>query len=844
MFGLTIIWIIMYIHSLELSGYKHFRLTNIEKLSVSFNDQVQLILGTNGSGKSALFRELSPLPGLGEHYKKNGYKHIKLSNDNNSYELRSTFSKQAGVHSFIKNGNELNEGGTLTAQKQLVYNEFGLDQDIFNLLIGADKELFTEMNIAKRKEWFTRLSEVDYDYVISIFLKAKNKLRDINGALNIANKRLSIETAVETGSNDELLLREQLDSLSLRIASLYDKKKPFTINKSSLTSKLEDIKKEIELLSKAFYSTEKIKPDYFVSYKHNKIVTLVEEKKNKLIKLRAELNYLTNNYNNLMVKLSKVEKNKEFETLDEIKLLDDANKDLQHKLKTNYIDLEQINDTNNKYLSIVSNEIESLLRNHYVVEVELKENKNIDMETKKVVEEHSLDLNRKLNEVNVKIEHQLNHLNSNIGNCPNCNFDIGSSINNKLTDYNALKIEIENKLMLNKATTDKINISLLRYEEIVRRYRDFVALLKTNNFLDKLTNEIIEQKIFFNNPNSIITKLGLIEEEFSIKKKIKINNDKRNKLTEFISITESVKFESGVEIKKEIEEVAEMIDATVIEVNTLSSELKKDEEYIKSYLKQLTIGDKVSKLKGDQSTKYLQLLDCNVNDIIQEEINYCRESIIVISGTLDKIVRRNIVIEELKKEVSSLTEQVEIYTLITKQLSPTEGIIADGLHGFINKFLNRMNVVIKSIWSYPFEIQKCEILENTIELDYKFPIIINDDENDLVNDVSNGSRGMKEIINLAFKLTASSFLKVSKLPLFLDEFGINFDETHRPATTKCIKNLIDNNLYEQYFMISHYADSHEVFNHAEVLMLCDKNVKIDNPVLRHRVNSHAVFKRS
>ena len=45
-----------------------------------------------------------------------------------------------------------------------------------------------------------------------------------------------------------------------------------------------------------------------------------------------------------------------------------------------------------------------------------------------------------------------------------------------------------------------------------------------------------------------------------IKKKIKINNDKRNKLTEFISITESVKFESGVEIKKEIELIADKLE--------------------------------------------------------------------------------------------------------------------------------------------------------------------------------------------------------------------------------------------------------------------------------------------
>ena len=834
----------MYIHRLELSGYKHFRLTNIEKISIDFTEQVQLILGTNGSGKSALFRELSPLPALGEHYKKNGYKYISLSHANNSYELRSNFPKQAGLHSFLKNGVELNEGSTLTAQKQLVYTEFGLDQDIFNLLIGVDKELFTEMNIAKRKEWFTRLSDVNYDYVISIFLKAKTKLRDITGALNIANKRLSIETATETGANDELHLREQLDSLSLRTASLYDRKKPIVNSRVKIEESINEIKNDIFNLSKAFYHTEKIKPIYFTQLTHDSITIALEEKKDKTVKLRTELNYLINNYNKLMAKLSKAEEHKELEALEEIRVINKENKELFNKLKTNYLDIEQTTDTNNKHFTTTVNEIDTLLRNHYPVESDLKENRIKDIETKKVTEEHSIILNKKLNEVNVKIEHQLSHLNTNIRTCPNCDFNIGESINNKLTEYNTQKIELENKLELNKVTLDKVNLSLSFYEEVVKRYREFIALLRTNNFLDKLTNEFIEQKVFFTSPNLIMTKLGLVEEEFILKRKIKMNDARNEKLLEFIDISKSVKTVSSVELKKEIEEISTKIDKLMIETNTNSSELKEDENYIKSYLKQISISDKVSKLLDSLTKQYNLLLDCNVNEIIQEEINYCRESIISISGTLDKLVRRNIVIEELKKEIESLTEQVEIYTLITKQLSPTEGIIADGLHGFINKFLNRMNNVIKSIWSYPFEIQKCEMLENTIELDYKFPIIINDDETDLVNDVGNGSRGMKEIINLAFKLTASSFLNVSKLPLYLDEFGITFDETHRPATTKCIKNLIDNGLYEQYFMISHYADSHEVFNHAEVLMLCDKNVKIDNPVLRYKINNHATFKRS
>jgi len=82
-------------------------------------------LGTNGCGKTSLLWELSPLPGEPAHFTKEGSKTTRLTYNNNNYLLTSKFSPKPD-HSFIKNDEELNPGGTITAQKDLVFQEFGI----------------------------------------------------------------------------------------------------------------------------------------------------------------------------------------------------------------------------------------------------------------------------------------------------------------------------------------------------------------------------------------------------------------------------------------------------------------------------------------------------------------------------------------------------------------------------------------------------------------------------------------------------------------------------------------------------------------------------------------------
>ncbi|MFB6316894.1 hypothetical protein, partial [Escherichia coli] len=60
-------------------------------------------------------------------------------------------------------------------------------------------------------------------------------------------------------------------------------------------------------------------------------------------------------------------------------------------------------------------------------------------------------------------------------------------------------------------------------------------------------------------------------------------------------------------------------------------------------------------------------------------------------------------------------------------------------------------------------------------------------------------------------------------PLYLDETGENFDETHKINVMNFIKDLVESKGFSQVFMVSHYASSHGAFTQAEILVMDPTN---------------------
>ena len=108
------------IKNIELLNYDRFFLNNISKIDYSPLSKLQLVLGSNGSGKSSLLAQLNPLPINKNDFREKGYKTITIEKDNNTYVLHSTLQK----NSFKCNDVELNVGGTKKVQLALIREYF------------------------------------------------------------------------------------------------------------------------------------------------------------------------------------------------------------------------------------------------------------------------------------------------------------------------------------------------------------------------------------------------------------------------------------------------------------------------------------------------------------------------------------------------------------------------------------------------------------------------------------------------------------------------------------------------------------------------------------------------
>ena len=169
------------INRLILDGYNRFFLNNITRIDYTPESQIQLILGSNGSGKSSLLKELNPLPINKHEFKEDGSKQIFWNKDNVDYVIYSNKSK----NSFIANDTELNPGGTKKVQLALIQDKFNLNVRNNNVLLNISK--LTTMSTNERKDWLRQMSTVDYSYGIFLYNEIKQRLRDSIGFIKIIN---------------------------------------------------------------------------------------------------------------------------------------------------------------------------------------------------------------------------------------------------------------------------------------------------------------------------------------------------------------------------------------------------------------------------------------------------------------------------------------------------------------------------------------------------------------------------------------------------------------------------------------------------------------------------------
>ena len=811
----------MKILKLTLDGFKRFSFSKTGKLDVVMDAKLILILGQNGMGKSSVMKELSPLPAQSSDFHKGGSKYIEIEYNNSIYKLTQTFESGTGKFSFIKDNEELNPGHTVTVYKDLVFKYFNLDNQVFQLLTGETSFIFYSNQ--ERKNWITRISDNDLTYAISFYNKNKEILRDLQGSVKLSKTKLLQE-------NDKLISSEEYAKLKLLIEdtiSLVDKllalRDNAFIDPLQLKSLIQETEQRITQSTERLSSTIKSYPYHINQYKTSEGI---EE---DIIATQTTMNTLLYHKQDIQKKLE--------DNLTTISTLKKANASSREATETRIAELNnQIAKLNSQmstllsvdnpsvtlsnYLSIYDNLQDIFLNlvedpyHTYTREYYQSKAQHYDTLTKHI---GSLEASYRVY-TSKKQELEAKKRDAAVE-CPKCHHSW--YLNYSEVEYQTVTKAIDQIFQ----DTEKAKLEHKQLEEHLIIVKQQLTLL--NNYNSLVKNwfslspiwQLLESSVdFYTNPRNIVPKLDIIKQDLQTIIEISKLTEEKKELEKALTLLQS---DSQISISK-LEETHErynkdLHDATV-ELRTLASHL----EYVKTLKGVLSSiqqhKNALEALLELHSTHLTKAVSYKRRQAIDEIIKTIRLYIADKETLLSKQTIQASIVDNIKKTIDESETLIAYHKAIEKTLSPTEGLIAKSLTGFINTFVLQVNSFIKKIWSYPLELATIVPDEN-LDINYKFKVIIN--ENIVIPDIVRLSSAQKEIVDLAIRIVSMKYLKITDYPLYLDEFAAKMDANHRKAAFYTISNLLLNSNFSQIYLINHYQDQHGSLKNAKIIDLAE-----------------------
>lgn len=811
----------MKITSVKIKGNRRLMLSGIEEIEYTPEAFIQIILGTNGSGKSTLMRILSPLPANPADYVKGGFEEVVIEHKGNIYKVVSDFRNKP-EHFFYLNDENLNEGRTITVQRDYVLKHFDLTEELFSLMIGELK--FTDLPALKRRDWIIKLSKTDMSFALDIFNKLKVSYRDLQGVLKHLTKRIGEESVKLP--NDEELDRLSIvnETLRKRLLDLMSLKDPNTKDPSFVKKEIELLKQEIENNSRIIVKADLPDLSSFGSYDN---LLAMRDKSKERIGILSGLLYDKqeefSGYGDIIAALEE-EDNLGCEQLGEkvnslkaqIEKLKDKVPPVYHFLGFTNIDTSALNAT----LNSCSNMLFQILEN-----LEDNSNDKYTSDKKKLSQERVAEIHSLLNKIemeNIHVNHVLSHYEENSTECPRCKHTFLPNMKgkNKDTLQKDLDVSLTKKLELTKEKNE--------LEEYLESFKTYSSGL---NALASVFSTSPELSIIWENFKEVWSRTKsprFCENFLRTVSNYSIISLEANRLIASLEkeeLTFKALKENNAENVKNIKDKVTAIENKII---SLQQELSLENINLKLQEKTLTTLKKI-----EESTEVINRCYDKVNLAFQEHVKILRNNSIeeLIKETQIALAQNEnafnsfkqikTIMEEMIQRKEETIKDLEAFDLLIKELSPTEGLIADHVNTFMSYFLGNINKVISDIWTYDLIVLPCALEKG--ELNYKFPFTVKLGERP-INDISEGSSSQRDIFNFAFKVVAILLLEMNDYPLYLDELAPTLDEQHRLNIIMFVKQFIELRNATQLFMISHYAAMHGALSNAQFCVLDSSNI--------------------
>lgn len=820
----------MFIKRILAKEFTRLSHSNIQSLEVSFDSKFQLILGTNGSGKSSIAQELlTGYPASPKDFGPNGLHELEVEHRGSTYILRADYS--INKYAFIKDGEVIHDNCTASMQKGLVEQYFGIDNLLADII--SDKLKFTEMSTQQRRQIIMRASGINIDLGMDILDKFKeraNYYKQYNK--NLSKRLVDEDNNLPADSHLEELEKRRddiihdlgiLDEMSVQPKQIGNEQeiiyRIFDINNRASRDALVyldtpealfsafDRDGALEIITRLKYQVEELERSKTERYKE------IEDLRISLGKStfsNISLEDLTKEKENLHKEMEVLDQNAKgfIYKLDGVKQAVESSTTLYEELREIFIHLPDNSEgyftrdkrsANTEAILSLGNRIGILNRNVHELEHELKLHKTGDK----------------------------------IG-CPSCLHEFIPGVK-----YSESQLQADLKKCLEElATLEMMLKEEKEYQVEVVEYQNKLSslehLYRHHHLHQNLIDALKGYSYVTNNPKHC---LSIVEDwitDIGVSMRYRELSDRLIKVEQDIILLQSEDLERRRLGEERLNDLSKTY-STYIDQSVRIRELIQDAEaYIRHIDTRSTwIGETENVLNEVEEYN-----EANLNNMVHRFVYSSKAELSAELTSIEKqitgIQYTKLNRDRLLKEKEEVDENIENMTILYDELCPKTGMLGDALDEFIGEFVDKLNAVINAVWTYPIEVQPCRNKKG--DLDFYFPVKIKGAK-EPSDDIKNTSTAQRDIINFAFKLLIMKTHDLGDFPLVLDELAANMDDVHRVRMMKVVYDMIETEMSPQMFMISHYAAQHGTFTNAQVLVVNADNLQ----TIPDGYNSHAKF---
>ena len=195
----------MKITRLILKKFKPTMHCGVDFVDIGIDKDTCIMIGKNGSGKSMILSELTPIPAVKTMYEKKGMKQIYIDHGNSSYILTSDFTTTTNNHSFVKNNEELNISKNQPVQLDLIAKEFQLTPLMSSIIDFSNKVCTMTRN--QRRDLIMSLYPNDLSFILQKHKVTASKMRELKANLKMLQQR-------KADLKNKLLSKDNLNELT------------------------------------------------------------------------------------------------------------------------------------------------------------------------------------------------------------------------------------------------------------------------------------------------------------------------------------------------------------------------------------------------------------------------------------------------------------------------------------------------------------------------------------------------------------------------------------------------------------------------------------------------------